>query len=385
MGPAALPVSTEPDVLAILRYRTNGTLASSARVPMGNPDRYRWGRPPSSFVTPCFEELRMLLQAFHRVDLSKNWPYKHQRKQRQRLYSYILVIFGLWCLYRLYLTVPILPTEPSGTPSYGIPPTIWQIYFGYKPFDRLGETIESWVRTNQDYSYKLVSDQGANEFVEKHYADRPEIMRTFLEITYPVFRADFLRYMLLESEGGVYSDIDTTAKKPIRDWVPSQLHNSTRAIVGIEYDQLEAAEPSHGFAERMAFCQWTMAASKGHPMLRAAVEAVSTSLNKAAEQRGQALSDLQVLDGDVGLVTGPGIWTTTVFESLSIATGTNVSYRNITGMKEPRLFGDILVVPVDGFGSGQPHSGSSDADGETALVRHQWTMSWRKDGSWTAS
>ena len=43
-------------------------------------------------------------------------------------------------------------------------------------------------------------------------------------------------------------------------------------------------------------------------------------------------------------------------EAMSEGTGTEISYLNITGMTEPRLFGDVLVLPIDGFGAGQPHS-----------------------------
>lgn len=227
----------------------------------------------------------------------------------------------------------------------------------------------------------LLGQEGAENFVREHYSRRPEIAQTFLDLNYTIFRADLLRYMLLEAVGGVYSDIDTIAKKPIRDWIPRQFLSRTRAVVGIEYDQLEDEGPSHGFTERMSFCQWTLASSQGHPMMTRIVDEVVSTLRQMAKENGTTIAALKVKDKEVGEVTGPAIWTRVVMQSLSIASGTSVTYENITGLKEPRLFGDILILPIDGFGSGQPHSGSSKSDDvDTALVRHRFGMFWRHDG-----
>lgn len=62
-----------------------------------------------------------------------------------------------------------------------------------------------------------MSSDGANAFAQKHYADRPEILEAFLSLKVPVLKSDLLRYMVLESEGGVYSDLDTVAIKPVPD------------------------------------------------------------------------------------------------------------------------------------------------------------------------
>lgn len=52
--------------------------------------------------------------------------------------------------------------------------------------------------------------------------------------------------------------------------------------------------------------------------------------------------------------------------------------KELSGMKEPRLIGDILVLTIDGFGMGQPHSHST-ADGsipDAALAKHGFRHSW---------
>ncbi len=290
----------------------------------------------------------------------------------------------IWCFYRFHfqqtpndrLTSTI--TKPASKPALQeIPHNIWQVFLGYSPFDRLGETVQSWVMKNQDFSYVLVSDEGATSFVNERYSERPRILHTYQSLKYPIFRSDLLRYMLLEAKGGVYSDLDTTALKPMRGWIPQDLRARTRAIVGIEYDQLDDPEPSHGLLERISFCQWTLASSPGHPMMEKILNEVIEALNKLAKKHKTTVANLTPSDDEVTQTTGPVIWSRVVFESLSIATNTKVTYRNVTGIKEPRLFGDILVLPIDGFGTGQPHSGSNRDGAESALIRHQFKGSWK--------
>ena len=45
---------------------------------------------------------------------------------------------------------------------------------------------------NQDYSYTLLSKEGAEDFVKQHYSPKPKIAETFLDLEYPIFRADHL-------------------------------------------------------------------------------------------------------------------------------------------------------------------------------------------------
>lgn len=76
--------------------------------------------------------------------------------------------------------------------------------------------------------------------------------------------------------------------------------------------------------------------------------------------------------------TGPSAWTDVVFQQLRKADPMFQSLKELSGMKESRLIGDILVLDIDGFGMGQPHSNST-ADGsipDTALAKHGFRHSW---------
>ena len=193
--------------------------------------------------------------------------------------------------------------------------------------------------------------------------------------------------MVIASKGGYYGDVDTTLYKSIPEWIPAKYREQVRFVVGIEYDQRDNAKPSHGFSEHISFAQWTFGASKGHPILMAVVENVVSALRDFARKKGttvEGLTALDVPDHSVGDLTGPQVWTNAVFEGMSKATGSDVTWKNVTGIVEPKLFGDILLLPVDAFGTGQPHSGARQDIGEGTFVRHQWKMSWRDlnpDGS----
>ena len=259
----------------------------------------------------------------------------------------------------------------------GIPPQIWQIFFGYAQLDEYAPALQTWILMNQEYSYTLMRNKGADDFVRKHYADRPNILEMFLQLKLPVLRSDLLRYMILESEGGVYSDLDTVVEKSVRDWIPREMRSKVRAIIGVEYDQLDG-EPYPGMSERIQFCQWTMAAGRGHPIMKKIVKKVVEALNETAISKTTTIADLSPSDDEVLKISGPVIWTHAVLESLSEATGTAVSYLNITGMTKPRLFGDVLVLPIDAFGAGQVHSNSTKEGPGDFFVRHQWKGLWKQ-------
>ena len=257
-----------------------------------------------------------------------------------------------------------------------IPRNIWQIYFGSIPHD-LQDSLLAWITKNPAHSYVLMRDEGADAFVRYHYANRKPLLDLFLSLKLPVFRSDLLRYMILESEGGIYSDLDAIALKPIEEWIPQEFRSRTRAVVGIEYDQLDDEDRWPSLVLPVQFCQWTLAASKGHPLMSMIVNNVAESIQGLARNKSTTVANLKPIDDEVTQTTGPVIWTTTVFEALSDAAGEPITWHNITGMTSPLLYGDILVLPIDAFVTGQPHSKSTLDGAEDALVRHTFKGAWR--------
>ncbi|KAH8882276.1 hypothetical protein GQ53DRAFT_624640, partial [Thozetella sp. PMI_491] len=267
-----------------------------------------------------------------------------------------------------------------------IPPKIWQIVLpkekgDKKPINRdMLKDSTSWLALNPDYTYTLVGEKGGNDFVHEYYGNEPEVVKAYEDLRNVGMKSDLLRYLVLYTEGGVYTDTDTEALKSIDIWVPEQYRNKARLVVGIEFDRRDGgawADIPHW----LQFCQWTIAAAPGHPVFEKMVNRVVRSLKDLSAQHKVPISDLKPGSFDVMNSTGPAAWTDVVFEQLQEYDPSLKDTKDLSFMTEPRLIGDILVLTIDGFGMGQSHSKSTN-DGSipaAALMKHNFHGSWRGD------
>lgn len=187
-----------------------------------------------------------------------------------------------------------------------IPHKIWQTW--RRPVDSLGDDelqrfIQSWTALNPDYRYELITDQAAVQFVDDRFQNRPDIVDTFHRINDRILRADYLRYLLISSEGGIYSDIDTECTRPVYTWIPPKYQDSVRCVIGIEYDARSSlfTEP---FPDDISFCQWTFLAMPRHPVMQHVVDLVTKKLQQHGEGSAEIVAKLST---DVGDLTGPGV------------------------------------------------------------------------------
>ncbi|CAK7273898.1 hypothetical protein SEPCBS119000_005894 [Sporothrix epigloea] len=319
-----------------------------------------------------------------------------------------------------------------------IPAKIWHIYLDFKPSAMSTKLLTSWLYYSPSYSYTLLDKAGALGLVArlvgrataqgtkqrvqiypdiedakprvsddnkdedsrgiwpwgrksakpvhvemrmsspaewKDLAFARDAMAQYEAMPRRVLRADFLRYLVLALEGGVYSDVDTRLIRNIRDWVPEAMRAQTRLIVGLEADM---SPPVRGTIYEVQFCQWTLASAADHPTMWTMLDRI---LRKSKQTRGGVFGK-KLSDEDVLAITGPAAWTEVVFEHLDQVAGTGVgapriTWETLTGMKEPRLYGDTLVLPIDGFATGVPHSHASQRTSQQTLVRHHFQGKWR--------
>ncbi|KAI0021681.1 alpha-1,6-mannosyltransferase Och1 [Xylariomycetidae sp. FL0641] len=318
----------------------------------------------------------------HPSGLSKAW-----RKPRDLFVPFIIflsvsAILTYWH-HAYFFTKPEPYVDPVDNP---IPSAIWQIFLPptrhSDPFridpGVLSDT-SSWLAMNPDYTYTLVGEEGANQFVENHFGDNEELLRIYRALTNPGLKSDLLRYLMLSEVGGTYTDIDTIALKPIDDWVPDALRPLVRVIVGIEYDKLDSELGWVDIPHVLQFCQWTIAAAPGHPLFSAMVDRALASLRELASKYDTTIGELQLTSFETMNSTGPAAWTDVVFRQLQLEDRNLLHLADLSGLPRPRLYGDILVMPIDSFGMGQPHSHSTN-DGsipDTALLQHNFRGSWR--------
>jgi len=298
---------------------------------------------------------------------------------------------------RPHFTNPLTSNRPANpfrnlsdaATHHNLPPKIWQISLPKKPDEphhavnpeSLQDTV-TWLAMNPDYAYSLVDAPGGEAFVRKHFPHDPRILDAYLRMPNVGMRSDLLRYLILYVEGGVYTDTDTVALKPVDRWIKDEFRDKAQAVVGIEFDRLDGgswADINHW----VQFCQWTIAAAPGHPLFMRMVERVLGSLDDLSNQHQVPIEHLKPTSFEVMNSTGPAAWTDVVFDTLrELEPQLNMTdTKDLSGMKGPTMFGDVLVLTINGFGMGQDHSNSAN-DGTTpedALVKHLFRGSWRGD------
>jgi len=219
-----------------------------------------------------------------------------------------------------------------------------------------------------------LTDESMDDFVQEHFAKSHAILSFWQDLReIPVLRTDLLRYLVMLAVGGTYSDMDTTNYLPISEWVPEHLRDQEiNVIAGLEY----ADHTYRIFSRSVSFCQWTLMAKPGHAIFRAAVQRVIDRLEFISRMRKLEVSQLRLSDltrEDVLEATGPGTFSDSVMEVLKDQTGNpNLQWMDFYGMQEPKVFGDVLVLPINMFGWGQKHSNSSQPGWGELYVRHHF-------------
>ncbi|RPD67226.1 hypothetical protein L226DRAFT_565966 [Lentinus tigrinus ALCF2SS1-7] len=113
------------------------------------------------------------------------------------------------------------------------------------------ETLPAkWANVSQgcrdmmpDYEYKLWTDASAREFIADHY---DWFLDTFDAYTYPIQRADAIRYFVLHYYGGVYIDLDMGCLRRMDPLLVHPIILPRTIPVGVSND-LMFAEKGHPF------------------------------------------------------------------------------------------------------------------------------------------
>jgi alpha 1,6-mannosyltransferase len=264
--------------------------------------------------------------------------------------------------------------------SAPFPRKIWQT--GKSGFINLSEdtqkSVRTWLKLNQNWRYEVLTDYSAETFVRKNFKDRPDILEVYFDIADPILRADMLRYLVLLGHGGVYSDMDTVALKPIDNWIPFDYKDRTSMVVGIEYDRMDGQRWADWTLD-LQFTNWAIMAKPNHPALDLTVRNLIRNIRKLVLEKDTDMGHLKLSQHEILNCTGPALFTMAVFEHLSASLGSDISWLNVTRLQEPTLFDDILILPVTSFGNSQPHSASGNADEDHAYVTHLFAGTWKAD------
>lgn len=235
----------------------------------------------------------------------------------------------------------------------------------------------SWSEKHPDFVHHVVPDDTQRHLIKYLYASVPEVYEAFDALPMAVLKADFFRYLVLLALGGIYSDIDTTALKPAGEWLPDELDRSTVGLViGIEADP-DRPDWNKWYSRRIQFCQWTIQAKPGHPILR---DIVATITEDALRMKRKGLLTNGKTDKTIVEFTGPGVWTDAVFRyfnnpdyfNIPAAETRNITYEDFSNQVERKKVGDVVVLPITSFSPGVQQMGAGDVDEPMAFVLHDF-------------
>ena len=278
-------------------------------------------------------------------------------------------------------------TNPNNIANQPIPQKIWQTW--HTPAALLAsedqDRVRTWLDQSPHHRYELITDRGAESYVRHHFADDTLIRDVFLNLTDAILRADFLRYLLLLAEGGVYADLDVECREPIDGWIPSDFQDKVGVVLGIEADRKPVENDARLYYDHRPWIwgitNWTLMAKRGHPFLRFVAESVASNLLEMARKQGKSISTMDLSYKEVIDATGPRAFTETFLAYASRITKREVTYRDATMLEQPKLIGDILLLPIRAFSASE--ASREDVEGAhslewPSLVYHWSVGTWKK-------
>lgn len=256
------------------------------------------------------------------------------------------------------------------------PAYIWQTW-KYTPAqgeftESFREAEASWSVHHPNFVHEVITDNVAVHLVRHLYAAVPDVLDAYNALPLPVLKADFFRYLILLARGGIYSDIDTTALKSAADWIPADVPSASYGmVIGIEADP-DRPDWAEWYSRRIQFCQWTMQAKPGHPIL---VDVVANITHETLKRKANG----SLTKDHKGIIefTGPARWTDAIFaffnnpDYFDMEPGKgNITWKHFTAMKTPKKVGDVIVLPITSFSPGIRTMGAGEDDDPMAFVKH---------------
>lgn len=280
----------------------------------------------------------------------------------------VIILF----LYRSDTWVPRFGEQRTFSDS--IPKKIWYKLGPSGLTAQVKEWTDTCIRSNPNYEFQFLTDFSGDSYVKTKFAERPDIVETYLGLVVPILKADLLRYLILYAEGGIWSDLDVTcADIPIDEWVPPQYKNNATLVFGWEFD----IGWDFGFVRQ--FATWTMMAKPGSPHIMRVIEDILQGLHDKAEENNVPLSGLtKEMTGEVVDMTGPRRLTRSVFSSLEKTFDMKIDHNSISELIQPKLLGDLLMLPGYSFAASSNRYPRKEDEGPH-LVTHHYAGTWKNE------
>ena len=281
-----------------------------------------------------------------------------------------------------------ISSKPATLAGQEIPKKVWQTWHTSAILlgDEERERARTWQEKNPHYQYELLTDHGAESFVRRHFADAPLIRDTFLNLTDKILRADFMRYLVLAAEGGVYADLDVVCQEPIDTWIPPAFQGKTDVVLGVENDRFPVENDANLYYDYRKYIwginNWTIMCKAGHPFMWFVAESVARNLLEMARKQYRTLGTMKLSYKEVIDSTGPRAFTDAFFAYASRVTGKKFTHKDAPMFEEPKLIDDILILPIREMSTAEAEregvEGAHSKDWP-AVVFHWSVGSWKSN------
>ncbi|KAL9115643.1 MAG: hypothetical protein Q9227_000011 [Pyrenula ochraceoflavens] len=262
------------------------------------------------------------------------------------------------------------------------PRKIWQTWkvdpLGFEQKDVL--YARTWILKNPTHRYEVLTDQNDMYWVESTFGpagfNRPDIVYMYRSLNAKIIKADILRYLIMYVEGGVYTDIDVEALKPVDRFIPERFdERDIDMVIGVEIDQPEYHNHTILGRKCKSFCQWTFMCKPRLPVMLRLVENIMRWLNELSRKQNKPIGALDLDFDEVISGTGPSAFTEAVLADMTHRSGQVIDWNYFHNLGESKVIGGVLVLTVEAFAAGQGHSDSGNHNARTALVKHHYHAS----------
>ncbi|KAF2222815.1 hypothetical protein BDZ85DRAFT_281863 [Elsinoe ampelina] len=245
----------------------------------------------------------------------------------------------------------------------------------------------TWPARNPYHTHTRLTPNSTLPYVKHRYAHRPDLVATYEATTSPDLRRAMARYLALAADGGVWADEGTECLVSIDLWTrggggagssgdAADAADAGRdpgrvgMVVGVGYDGRDGeGEGEEGRGWPVEFATWTVGSRGGHAVMEGVRERVVGRVREGLEAVGREGGG----EGEelVREVVGSKIFTEAVKEGIEKILGREVDWKEFSMLERPKIFGDVLVLPIDAFATGVAHSGARPEGNEMQLVRYE--------------
>jgi mannosyltransferase OCH1-like enzyme len=149
---------------------------------------------------------------------------------------------------------------------------------------------DSWLSRHPAWEHRFYDDEGCRALV--HECGRRWV-EVYDSLPTAIQRADLFRYLVMESHGGVYADLDMACYRPI-----DALIGGASCVLSIEAHLTKTRQRELGYRAPRQLANCVLAAAPGHPFFRALLSRIG-SLDRV----------VVTTDADVEDSTGPRLLT----------------------------------------------------------------------------